>query len=343
MTGFRHQLRNRAIIPHHLNTSCMKRCPECRRDYYYDTFVHGLRSILMRGVFVWLGSLLVIVATTPASAQQAPQNPSPMTDTTRPHPRIAKVEVPGVRTELATLKGATLFAGPKVKPDKPVPLIIHFHGASWLMEYHVAKHFRNAALITVNLGSGSRVYGNPFGQPEAFQNLIDEAGKELGSKKGWSSITLVGFSAGYGAVRAILRQDQNFRQVNNVLLLDGIHASYVPEGKRLADGGVIKADDLDSYIKLAREAVAGNKRFLISHSEIFPGTYASTTECVDYLLLTLGIRRKAELKNGPVGMQQLSAVDLKGFHIRGYAGNTGEDHGDQLQAMPHWLRLLKVK
>jgi hypothetical protein len=266
-----------------------------------------------------------------------------MTDTTRPHPRIAKTEAPGRRTELTSLKGAVLFAGPKVNSDKAVPLIIHFHGVSWLIEHHIAKHFPKAVLITVNLGSGSRVYGEPFSRPEMFQNLIDEANKVLMLKKGWSSITLVGFSAGYGAVRAILRHDQHFRQVNNVLLLDGIHASYVPEGKRLADGGVIKEDDLDPYVRFAKEAIAGQKQFLISHSEIFPGTYASTTECVDYLLSALGVKRQAKLRNGPVGMQQTSEVDLKGFHVRGYAGNTGEDHGDQLQGMPKWLKVLKVR
>lgn len=286
---------------------------------------------------------LTILVVSPAQAQQAAQNPSPMTDTTRPHPRIAKVEVPGRRTELAALKGAVLFPGPKVNTDKPVPLIIHFHGVSWLMEYHIAKHFPKAALMTVNLGSGSRVYGNPFVEPEMFQKLADEAKRVLDAKKGWSSITLVGFSAGYGAIRAILRHDEHFRRVNNVLLLDGIHASYVPEGKRLADVGVIRDEDLDSYVKFAREAVAGNKKFLISHSEIFPGTYASTTECVDYLISTLGLKRKAKLRNGPVGMQQLSEVDVQGFHIRGYAGNTGADHGDQLQAMPEWLKVLKIK
>lgn len=286
---------------------------------------------------------LLILAALPLLAQQAPQNPSPMTDTTRPHPRLARVETPGRRIELSTLKGAVLFQSPKVKTNKPVPLIIHFHGEPWLIEYHIAKHFPQAALITVNLGSGSRAYGQPFSQSTIFQNLIDEAGQVLKLEKGWSSITLVGFSAGYGAVRAILREDENFRQVNNVLLLDGIHASYVPEGKRLADGGVIKPDDLDSFIKFAREAVAGNKSFVISHSELFPATYASTTECVDYLLMTLGLKRRPELRNGPVGMQQLSAVNANGFHIRGYAGNTGADHGDQLQAIPEWLKVLSVK
>ena len=42
-------------------------------------------------------------------------------------------------------------------------------------------------------------------------------------------------------------------------------------------------------------------------------------------------------------MQQTSEVNVKGFHVRGYAGNTGEDHGDQLQAMPEWLKQLKIK
>ncbi len=300
-------------------------------------------SALKKPAIYSLAILIISICAFSAIAQQAQQNPSPMTDTTRPHPRIEKVEVSGRRTGLASLKGAVLFAGPKVRADRPVPLIIHFHGVSWLMEYHIAKHFPKAALITVNLGSGSRVYGEPFGRMEMFQELIDEAGSKLDAKKGWSSITLVGFSAGYGAIRAILRHDVNFQKVDNVLLLDGIHASYVPEGKRLADGGVIKADDLDSYVKFASEAVAGNKKFMISHSEIFPGTYASTTECVDYLLTTLGLKRKAKLKDGPVGMQQVSEVDAKNFHIRGYAGNTGADHGDQLQAMPEWLKLLKIK
>ncbi len=294
---------------------------------------------MFRPIFFFALLLLVV----PAASQQAPQNPSPMTDTTRPHPRVAKVEVPGRRTELATLKGAVLFNGAKVDPHKAVPLIIHFHGVSWLMEYHIAKHFPKAALITVNLGSGSRVYGEPFSQPEMFQDLIDESANALQLRKRWSSITLVGFSAGYGAIRAILRHDRFFENVDNVLLLDGIHASYVPEGKRLADGGVIKAEDLDSYVKFARDAVAGNKRFLISHSEIFPGTYASTTECVDFLIATLGIKRRAIMREGPIGMQQLSEVNIKGFHVRGYAGNTGEDHGDQLQAMPQWLKLLDIK
>jgi len=288
-------------------------------------------------------AFLLGVLAVPLAGQQTPQAPSPMIENTRPHPRIPQTEVPGSRIELSSLKGAFLFTSPKVKPERAVPLVIHFHGAAWLIQYHIARKLPNAALITVNLGAGSRAYGNPFRQPETFQNLIDEAGKAVKLKRGWSSITLIGFSAGYGAVRAILRQEENFQKVNNVLLLDGIHASYVPEGKPLADGGTVKTDDLDSFVKFAREAAAGKKTLVITHSEIFPGTYASTTECVDNLLLTLTLKRKAELREGPIGMQQLSRADTKNLHIRGYAGNTAPDHIDQLQAMSAWFKLLGIR
>ncbi len=295
----------------------------------------------MKNIFYLI--LMAYLLCTVSNAQQTPQSPSPMLETTRPHPRIAQVESAGKKVELTSLKGAILFVSPKINTKKAVPLIIHFHGAPWLIQYHIAQRLPNAALVTVNLGAGSRAYGNPFSQPETFQNLIDEAGKALELKKGWSSITLVGFSAGYGAVRAILRQEENFQRVNNVLLLDGIHASYVPEGKVLAEGGTVKADDLDSFVRFAREAISGKKTFVITHSEIFPGAYASTTECVDYLLSTLSLKRKAELSNGPIGMQQLSAVNQSKFHIRGYAGNTAPDHVDHLQAMSYWFKLLGVK
>ena len=287
---------------------------------------------------------------------QTQQSPSPMVDHTRPHPRVAQTETPGRRVDLKSLKGARLFIGPRVNPNQPVPLLIHFHGASWLVEQHVARYLPRVALITVNLGAGSSAYRKPFEQAETFQNLLREAGEGLHTQRGWASITLSGFSAGYGAVREILRRPEYFALVNNVLLLDGMHASYSPEGKLLADGGTIQASDVDVFVSFARAAVrgssprvskgvfkkgdAGRKTFVVTHSEIFPGAYASTTECADYLLSQLSLKRESKLAQGPRGMQQLSAVDAGGFHLRGYAGNSAPDHIDFLHAMPAWFGLV---
>lgn len=287
--------------------------------------------------------LMLVFAPWTCSAQQEPQTPSPMSDNARPHPRIAQTEVTGKRIDLGTLKGARLFAGPKVDVRKPVPLIVHFHGVPWLVEYHIAKHFPRAALITVNLGSGSSVYGKPFEQPELLRALMDEASRSLSLKRGWSSITLSGFSAGYGAVRAILRHENDLALVDNVLLLDGMHASYSPEGKLLADGGSINAVDLDSFVKFAHDAVDGRKMFVFSHSEIFPAAYASTTECADYVLSQVGLKSEPDLRKGPIGMQQLSFVRAGRLYFYGYAGTTAPDHVDHLQAMPYWLKKLRIK
>ena len=275
--------------------------------------------------------------------QPTPQAPSPMVDHTRPHQRIQQTEVAGRRVDLKTLKGARLFVGPRVNPNRPVALLVHFHGAPWLVERHVSLFLSKTALITVQLGAGSSVYRRPFEDPKVFENLLREAADELHLSRGWSSITLSGFSAGYGAVREILRQPENFARVNSVLLLDGMHTSYVPEGKPLADGGVIDGAGLDSFVAFAKEAIAGKKSFVVTHSEIFPGTYASTTECADYLLSQMNLQLRAQLRQGPVGMQQLSAIDVKGFHLRGYAGNSAPDHVDFLHAMPAWFGLMRIR
>jgi len=296
----------------------------------------------MRPVIVFI-AIFTFVQFRSLAQQPAPQAPSPMIEHTRPHTRIQETSVPGRRVDLQSLKGARLFVGPRVNVSKPVPLLIHFHGAPWLVERHVATHLPQAALITVQLGAGSSVYRRPFEQAETFRNILREASDELHLKRGWSSITLSGFSAGYGAVREILRSPEYFAQVNNVLLLDGMHAGYIPEGKTLAEGGAIDGKDVDSFVNFAKEVRRGNKSFVVTHSEIFPGTYASTTECADYLLSQLGLQSRAQLRQGPGGMQQLSAVDEKGFHVRGYAGNSAPDHVDFLHAMPAWFGLLRIR
>ncbi|MDQ2921885.1 MAG: hypothetical protein M3R52_09795, partial [Acidobacteriota bacterium] len=267
--------------------------------------------------------LLALILSLPG--QVVSQQPTNQTGT---HPRIPQTEAIGRRVDLKSLKGARLFIGPGVNPNKPVPLVVHFHGLPWLVEAHIARYLPKAALITVQLGAGSNAYRRPFEQADLFQNLLSEAGESLGTKRDWASITLTGFSAGYGGVREILRRPEYFALVNNVLLLDGMHTSYVPEGKVLADGGALDASGVDVLVKFAREAVAGRKTFVFTHSEIFPAAYASTTECANYLLSQLNLKRKSKLAQGPMGMQQLSAVDVKGFHVRGYAGNTAPDHVD---------------
>jgi hypothetical protein len=82
------------------------------------------------------------------------------------------------------------------------------------------------------------------------------------------------------------------------------------------------------------------KTNLITHSEIFPGTFVSTTEATDYLLNALGLKREPVLKWGPLGMQQLSETKRGRFAVLGFAGNAAPDHIDHLHALQWFLAAL---
>jgi hypothetical protein len=80
---------------------------------------------------------------------------------------------------------------------------------------------------------------------------------------------------------------------------------------------------------------------ILTHSEIFPGTYASTTETAEYLLRGAGLRRRPVLRWGPMGMQQLSEARGGKLLVLGYAGNSGPDHVDQLHALADLVKLFR--
>ena len=103
----------------------------------------------------------------------------------------------------------------------------------------------------------------------------------------------------------------------------------------------IGGENLEIWQQLARDAMAGRKRAIVTHSEIFPGTFASTTETADYLLKQLNLARRPVLKWGPMGLQQLSEARAGKFLLVGYAGNSAPDHVDQLHSLPVFLKWLR--
>jgi hypothetical protein len=288
-----------------------------------------------------------LVLSAPTLAQQA-QNPSPMSDTTRPHPRVAESRPAGER---ATLSIGELFvpAAAVARKRETMPIVVHFHGPSWLIQQHISRAAPHAALISVNLGAGSSRYAAPFADTTKFATLLDEAAdataRVIGRRPTWSSVTLTSWSAGYGAIRAILGQPAAANRVGAVVLLDSLHASYVIEGDPSAPRSkdpAVKVEDVGVFTRLAAEAAAGRTRFWVTHSEVYPGTYASTTDTANTLVASLGLSRRPVLKPGPLGMQQVSEARRGSFHVLGFAGNSAPDHVDHLYALGDWLRRWKV-
>ena len=293
---------------------------------------------------------VVMMAVTPALARsqvQAPppaaQNPSPMVETTRAHDRLVQRPFDGEMRSFSgpAAKPVEVFVPRSVRGDAPIDLIIHFLGASWLPARSIQGLRVPTVVAVVNLGAGSGAFQRPFIDATAFDSLLAGVHREVAgvTSKPFRAgrLVLAGFSAGHGAIRTILRERRHFDRVDAVLLLDGMHTSYVPENTPIAAGGTLDTTNLAAFAAFARAALRGEKRFVLTHSAIFPGTFASTTETADWLLAAIGLRRTPVLKWGPRGMQQLSEARSGKFDLLGYAGNSAPDHIDQLHALPELL------
>lgn len=307
----------------------------------------------MLGAGLVLPTLLIAQGAPPASSPAQPpaaQHPSPMQERTRLHARLAPASLDGVTRRVTGPGGrpVELWISRKaevaLRRNGRVDVVVHFHGAAWLPQQAVAELGAPAVAAVVNLGSGSGVYDRSYRDPAAFDSLL--AVVTRAAAEGTTRpvrirrLTLTAYSAGHGAVRAILREPRHAAAVQAVLLLDGMHTSYVPEGRVLADGGTLDTTNLTALASYARTAMRREGRFLVTHSEIFPGTFASTTETADWLLDAIGVRRRPMLRWGPRGLQQLSEARAGQFLLRGYAGNSAPDHIDQFHAMPELLREL---
>lgn len=280
----------------------------------------------MRRTFLAVAAAALPLAAPPAAG--AEQNPSPMVEHTRPHPRLEEERPPGTRIPLTV---GSLFL-PEALPPGEAPLFVHFHGGTWIPEVAAAK--LPAAVIAVQLGGGSATYAKPFADPRAFAELLDEAGEKSG--RGLDLRGLTAWSAGYGAVREVLKVPENYERVPSVLLLDGLHCGYV-NGKPGPLESELVVDDLSVFVKFAKDAAGGRKRFLLTHTEIFPGTFASTTETADHVLKELDLARRPVLRWGPMGTQILCEAGRGGFRLLGFAGNSAPDHVDLLHALPELL------
>jgi hypothetical protein len=269
--------------------------------------------------------LLACVMVLGTAGAQQPQNPSPMVEHTRAHQRLKEETAPGRREKLDL---GTLFLPAHSRRS----ILFFFHGGTWLPEMAASRN--KVAVVSVQAGAGSAAYARLFDDPRRFLRLVAEAETKAGIK--FDRVMLGGWSAGCGAVRQILKTPKSYARVDRTLLIDGMHTDYV-DGKP----GPLDPGNLEIWLQLARDAMAGRKRLIVTHSEIFPGTYASTTETADYLLAQFGLRRRAVLKWGPMGTQQLSETRAGRFLLVGYAGNSAPDHVDQLHSLPVFLKWLR--
>lgn len=224
--------------------------------------------------------------------------------------------------------------------NNAVNLIFHMHSTPAAARKTILKAEKNAVIIALHIGSFSSPYQNYFKVKHNFQKLLDEGLKYLrkhfeNQQLKWGFICLSAFSGGYGGAREILRFEEYYNQIDAILLLDCPHTSYTNDGK-------VMPEQIDSFKRYAIDAANGNKYFIMTHSEIVPGSYASTTECADYLINAVGGEKKAWQGQNEFDMTHNRKFQEGNFYVYGFKGETAPDHMKHLHGMYLFLEQIPI-
>ena len=143
-------------------------------------------------------------------ATQVRQAPSPMQDHIREHARLKNEEPPGTKMVLEGIlsKPVTVYMPPAANGVQELDLLIHFHGAPFVAMQAVHNLEKPMALAVVQQGSGSSVYAAPFVDVAVYPRLLKAIQDKLGVDR-MGKIYFSSFSAGYGAIRELLKTYEN--------------------------------------------------------------------------------------------------------------------------------------
>lgn len=228
-------------------------------------------------------------------------------------------------------------AGPNGAPGD---LLIHFHGAFDTIRGAMERSGLEATVVVVNQPGLSAAYTAPFrDDPALFATLLAAPARRPDAADGgpaprWRRVTLSCFSAGYGAVREILRDNTACDRIDAIVAADSIYAG-LDEGPAAAGGRHVDPRDMAGFRRFAAAAAAGEKVFVVTHSAQ-PTPYASTTETADFLLASLGLEREAVTAREGEEFPQVSRAGRGGFEVLGFAGESAPAHLFHLRAIDRW-------
>lgn len=240
---------------------------------------------------------------------------------------------PADRIELGE---AVLFVARDCAPDAAgsVPLVVHFQGGVAA----VAAEWRNSgapgALLVSTLRGRSGAFAGPYrDDPTRFAREIAAVEAELAARLRCpvraAPLTVSFFSAGYGAVRELLRDAAWEQRIATLIALDSIHADRARIDEQMA-----------GFVRFARAATRGDKRFLLVHSAIRT-EYASTTECADHLLAALGLERHATPR-AVAGTALASEARAGGFEVLAIPGGDAAAHVACFRFLAFFLRAMRA-
>ncbi|MCK5945037.1 MAG: hypothetical protein KAI24_23820 [Planctomycetes bacterium] len=283
----------------------------------------------MRSCASWSAALL---ATACASAPVAPPAAP-----ARPAPSLATLERLAVGERVA-LADAQLFVpdGFAAPADGRVPLAIHFQGGATIAEENFARMGRDGVLIASTLAGRSSAFSVPYRDPRAFRELLAAGEQAVAARCGrevrFEPILITSFSAGYGAVREVLKHPDLFDRIDALVMADSIYASVVAPDVRAPD-----AAQMIDFLRFAQAAARGEKTFVLTHTAI-PTDYASTAECADLILAAVAGSRRPSAGFTERGVPIAAEFHQRGLHVYAFDEDDARIHVDCLWMIPELVR-----
>ena len=252
-------------------------------------------------------------------------NPPPL-----PQRSISKPAVPppGREIDLYGDGKYTLYIPSNWQPTERIAMTVHFHGASWFAVDEHRRRGLSEPLLAVYIGEGSSVYRNAFLNRDAWPRLLSHALSELGASNTaiLDRVDVTSFSAGYGAVRELLKQPDPPKLIRRIVLADSMYASFTSESDKRP-----LPDQITPYVDFAKAAMNGEKGFVVTCSQVPTETYANSAACLNALVTELGGKLTPVAKGSlPATLDSkyplLSRFDAGGFHAWSYGGVDAQAH-----------------
>ncbi len=227
------------------------------------------------------------------------------------------------------------------RPGNVADILVHFHGDPQTVWNNALYAHLNSIVVTVNYSGLSSAYSTPFSNASLFQSLLDEAltkvrqQADIPDSLQWDKLGVSSFSAGYGAVREILKSASYRDQIDALLAADSLYATTAGDGTPLDS----QMADYKTFATLAKN---GQKTFLFSHSQVPTYTYETTGECGDELLQTLGVTATTYNANGLGTLNFYRQAHIGNFHLWGALGTDGDSHLEHLRYIGEFLEELPL-
>lgn len=220
-------------------------------------------------------------------------------------------------------------------------LVLHFHGAQDIVFAAVQRRFPGAVAAAINLNGLSGAYQGFVGRDAhwMFVKLISELQQASGVST-FSSITISSFSAGYGAIRALLQDPRCVGMIDNVVLADTVYASFGDARNSLGSRPFPSIEQNKPFIDFAKLAVRGEKGMVITHCELEPETYSSTEEVGNLIRDAIAAPLVTVDESWTSGIVVKGKVRKGRFLSIATRGNQGSDHLAHLRALGTWYRLI---